>query len=318
ILRPRIVIPAQLDLADNEMAAILDHECAHIRRRDNFLALVEALLGAALWFHPLVWMARRILARAREEACDEIVVTRGDAGTYLAALAKVCRAAAAPRVAGVSCIVSNTIRERMNAIMTLPLRRSLPHRFVVAVAVALLAAVTLVHAKDGKSRYSMSSTVNATGDQYTFDITVRDNTSGAIVAHPIVKTAAGATAEATVDGVPKFDIRVTVEKEGHAEVVLKVIDRDGNVVDGLRTVITINKQPGPGITLKLENADLKDVIRSFGQISGMDVQIDPDVEGTVSVDVHDTPWDKALQRILADNHCEYETDGKTMHVRRIR
>lgn len=318
ILRPRIVIPADLDLGGDELEAILAHERAHIARRDNLLALADAMIGAALWFHPLVWIARRILARAREEACDEIVVARSDAGTYLAALAKVCRAAAAPRVAGVSCIVSNTIRERMNAIMTLPLRRSLPHRLVVTVAIALLAAVTLVHAKDGKSRYTMSSTIDATGDQYTFDITVRDNASGEIVAHPIVKTAVGATAEATVDGVPKFNFHVAVENDGHAEVLLKVLDADGKVIDGLRTVITVNKQPGSKITLNLQNADLKDVIRSFGQLSGMNVQIDPGVEGTVTVEVHDVPWDQALQRILSENKCDYETDGKTIHVRRAR
>ena len=321
IVRPCIVLPAALDLDDGELAAILTHECAHIDRRDNLLALVEALLGAALWFHPLVWMARRILARAREEACDEVVVARGqtDTDTYLAALAKVCRAAAAPRVAGVSCIVSNTIRERMNAIMNLPLRRALPHRLVVAVAVALLAAVTLVHAKEGKSRYTMSSTINVGNDNvYDFDITVRDNTTGEVVCHPHVKTKPGASAEATCEGVPKFNIQVTVENNGHAEVLLKVFDADGKVIDGLRTVITVNKQPGPKITLNLQNADLKDVIGSFGKLSGMDVQIDPGVEGTVTVDLRDVPWDQALQRILADNKCEYETDGKTIHVRRIR
>jgi hypothetical protein len=30
------------------------------------------------------------------------------------------------------------------------------------------------------------------------------------------------------------------------------------------------------------------------------------------------PWDQALQRILAENKCEYEIDGKTIHVRRMR
>ena len=105
IFRPRIVLPAALDLGDDELETILAHECAHIARHDNVLALLDAAAGAALWFHPLVWIARRILARAREEACDEIVVARVSADVYLAALAKVCRAAAAPRVAGVSCIV---------------------------------------------------------------------------------------------------------------------------------------------------------------------------------------------------------------------
>jgi len=38
IVRPRIVLPATLDLGDDELASILAHECAHVARRDNLLA----------------------------------------------------------------------------------------------------------------------------------------------------------------------------------------------------------------------------------------------------------------------------------------
>jgi beta-lactamase regulating signal transducer with metallopeptidase domain len=320
IVRPRIVIPANLVLDDDELESILAHECAHIARHDNVLALVDAAAGAALWFHPLVWIARRILARAREEACDEVVVARGGPEVYLAALAKVCRAAAAPRVAGVSCIVSNTIRERMNAIMTLSLRRPLSHRLVVAAAVALLAAVTLVQAAQEKtSRYTMLVSIEIVRDgQYLFDITVRDNVTNEVVAHPRVQTGAGVPAEITIDGSPKYVIRALGEKDGHAEVVMKVFDENGNAIDGLKTVSTVNKQAAQPITLSLKDADLKDVIRVFGQLTGLETKVEPDVDGRVSVQFDDVPWDKALQRILFDNHCEYEIEGKTLHVRRIR
>jgi beta-lactamase regulating signal transducer with metallopeptidase domain len=315
ILRPRIVIPADLDLGRDELEAILAHERAHIARRDNLLALLDAALGCALWFHPLVWIARRILARAREEACDEIVVARSGADTYLAALAKVCRAAAAPRVAGISCIVSNTLRERMEAIMTLSLRRALPHRIVVAAAVALLAAVTLVHAKDGTSRYTMQVSIDIDRGQYTFDIAVRDTTTNEIVAHPRVTTPAGVPAEITAGN---YKIRAVAEKDGHAEVVMKVLDENGNAVDGLKTVYTVNKQAAQAITLHLQDADLKDVVRVFGQLTNLETKVDPGIDGRVSVHFEDVPWDQALQRILFENKCEYEIDGKTIHVRRIR
>ena len=317
IVRPRIVIPADLDLGDDELDAILAHECAHVARRDNLLALVEAAIGAALWFHPLVWIARRILARAREEACDEIVVARTGADVYLGALAKVCRAAAAPRVAGVSCIVSNNLRERMEAIMKFSLRRALPHRIVVAAAVALLAAVTLVHAKEGASRYTMQVSINVDHEQYVFDVTVRDS-SGAIVAHPKLTATAGATAEATIEGTPKYVFRAHPEKDGHAEVTMKVLDENGNAIDGLKTVYTVNKQAAQGITLNLKDADLKDVIQTFGKLTNLATRIEPDVDGRVTVHFENVPWDQALQRILFDNKCEYEIDGKTLHVRRMK
>jgi bla regulator protein blaR1 len=143
LLRPIIVIPANTQLADAELETILTHECAHIARRDNLLSVVESIAGSALWFHPLVWIARRVLDAAREEACDAVVLASGDAATYVTALGKVCGAAIAPRAAGISCIVSNTIQERMNAIMQFGTRRLLSHRAVTTAVIAILAVATI-------------------------------------------------------------------------------------------------------------------------------------------------------------------------------
>ncbi|MEA2326618.1 MAG: hypothetical protein QOE68_1577, partial [Thermoanaerobaculia bacterium] len=61
LLRPIIVIPTDTQLAGAELETILTHECAHIARRDNLLSVIESIAGSALWFHPLVWIARRVL-----------------------------------------------------------------------------------------------------------------------------------------------------------------------------------------------------------------------------------------------------------------
>jgi len=142
-LREVIVIPAGAQLRDTELEAILTHECAHIARHDNLLGILESIAGCVLWFHPLVWIARRVLDATREEACDAAVITSGAAGVYVTALGKVCGAAVAPHTAGISCIVSNTIRERMEAIMSFGTRRLLPHRAVTATVMFLLVAATI-------------------------------------------------------------------------------------------------------------------------------------------------------------------------------
>lgn len=319
IFRPRIVLPATLDLGDDELAAILAHECAHVARRDNLLALIDAAFGAALWFHPLVWLARRILARAREEACDEIVVARGGTEVYVNALAQVCRAAASPRVAGVSCIVSNTIRERMNAIMTLSIRRPLPHRLVVAAAVALLAAASLLHAAEKTNHYKMELGVSKSGDtMYVLDITVREIANDAVVAHQIVNTSPGADGEAN-DG--KFKVHTHAGTDGRGTVRLEVWE-GGKLTDSVLATYTIKEQKSSTssnkISLDLKDADLRDVIRTFGQLTSLEPKIDAGVEGKVDVEFHDVPWDQALQHILLANGCDYQIEGGTLHVRRTR
>src|SRR5262245_36109141 len=50
---------------------MLAHELAHIVGRDPFWQLLADLLAAVLWWHPLVWTARRCFRDARELSADE-------------------------------------------------------------------------------------------------------------------------------------------------------------------------------------------------------------------------------------------------------
>ncbi len=95
IIRPIIILPdGGCDgLDQGELESLLRHECAHIARADNAIALAESAIRAAFWFHPLVWIAQRSIASAREQACDETAAGTPDAiETYISALSKICRA----------------------------------------------------------------------------------------------------------------------------------------------------------------------------------------------------------------------------------
>jgi beta-lactamase regulating signal transducer with metallopeptidase domain len=59
------------------LRSTLYHESAHISRRDPLVRVVACLVRAALWFHPLVWLAHRQLVAAQEEACDESTLAAG-------------------------------------------------------------------------------------------------------------------------------------------------------------------------------------------------------------------------------------------------
>ncbi len=75
--KPAVVIPtwAFEDLSADELNAVLLHELAHLRRYDDWTNLAQRIVRALLFFHPAVWWIGSGLAREREMACDDFVLT---------------------------------------------------------------------------------------------------------------------------------------------------------------------------------------------------------------------------------------------------
>ena len=75
-LKPAVVLPiwAMQDLSTEELNAILIHELAHLRRRDDWTNLAQQIVKALLFFHPAVWWIEGKLALEREMACDDAVL----------------------------------------------------------------------------------------------------------------------------------------------------------------------------------------------------------------------------------------------------
>ena len=76
--RPAVVFPASaVNWSVRRRQAVLMHEIIHVRRRDTLRQLLIRAALAIYWFHPFAWLASRLAASAREEACDEEVLARG-------------------------------------------------------------------------------------------------------------------------------------------------------------------------------------------------------------------------------------------------
>ncbi len=90
LFRPVIRVPRGVreQLTRRELDAVLIHERAHARRRDNLIRLLYELSVCAFWFDPLVWITGSRLALYRELSCDEAVARRDRGDDLLSALAK--------------------------------------------------------------------------------------------------------------------------------------------------------------------------------------------------------------------------------------
>jgi murein DD-endopeptidase MepM/ murein hydrolase activator NlpD len=75
LFSPWVLLPAKSrDWSMEQRQAILRHEAAHIRRRDNLTNLLAQIIVALYWFNPLVWLAWGQLRINREKACDDWVL----------------------------------------------------------------------------------------------------------------------------------------------------------------------------------------------------------------------------------------------------
>src|SRR6185436_7670355 len=59
---------------------------------------------------------------------------------------------------------------------------------------------------------------------------------------------------------------------------------------------------------------LRAVLRTFAEISGLNIVIDPTIQGTVDVALRDVPWDQALDIILRANKLGYQLDGTIVRI----
>ncbi|MBI2823912.1 MAG: hypothetical protein HYX69_04370 [Planctomycetia bacterium] len=76
LARPTILLPACVvrDKSAADLEPLLAHELIHVRRGDLWLSLLQVIAQAVWWFHPLVWLAGRMIAREAERCCDEEVI----------------------------------------------------------------------------------------------------------------------------------------------------------------------------------------------------------------------------------------------------
>nr|WP_254459830.1 M56 family metallopeptidase [Xanthomonas sacchari] len=74
--RPVLLLPARrmASLRADDLDMALTHELVHLQRRDLWWGLLPALAQHLFFFHPLVHLAGREYALAREAACDAAVV----------------------------------------------------------------------------------------------------------------------------------------------------------------------------------------------------------------------------------------------------
>ena len=74
------------------------------------------------------------------------------------------------------------------------------------------------------------------------------------------------------------------------------------------------KYTGEPISVNLKDVDLKDFFRLIHEISGLNVVLDPDVHGNLTIVLDDVPWDQALDIVLKNNQLSRQLDGNVLRI----
>jgi beta-lactamase regulating signal transducer with metallopeptidase domain len=335
IIRPVVVLPdGGCDaLDDSELELLLRHECAHVARRDNLLGILESALVAVFWFHPLVWIAQRAIATAREEACDETAAaSSGGVDTYVSALSKICGAVLAARLAGVSCMASTHLKERLNHIMGYEVlrKRALSHRFVLALAAILVLGVTVVSGVDASSqsnddRYKLAFKAMPGDVQGTIEFSGRvfESATGVPLARPNAIFKRGERARVTTSSGDR-DIVIDLSDAGNKVTAVMKISQGGATLqestyttdleaDGPRNA-SGRRYTGAKLSVDLKDADVKNVLDMFAKATGTDIRYPAGIQGRVTLHVKDMPWDEAFDIVLRENRLTYRFEGDSIVV----
>jgi ankyrin repeat protein/beta-lactamase regulating signal transducer with metallopeptidase domain len=89
VLRPMLLLPFSVvsGLTPEQVEVLVMHEFAHIRRQDHIFNLLQRVVEAFLFFHPLIWYLSWRIRQERELCCDDLVLAAGrSADTYARSL----------------------------------------------------------------------------------------------------------------------------------------------------------------------------------------------------------------------------------------
>lgn len=75
-----------------------------------------------------------------------------------------------------------------------------------------------------------------------------------------------------------------------------------------------SRYTGEPISVNLKDVDLKDFFRLIHEISGLNVVLDPNVKGSLTIVLDEVPWDQALDLVLQNNGLDKQLNGNVLRV----
>jgi hypothetical protein len=172
----------------------------------------------------------------------------------------------------------------------------------------------------GIPRYVLSYSMTGYGSRMEFIGKILDLQTGQVIASPAFSFA-DKLRTAGSSGDLKWSLDMTAQPHGTGTAVLTVLYKDKEIQRSNYSLVTKATAPphdprfdGEPISLAFTNAKLRDVLATFTKLAKVQFLIDPDVAGTVNMNIQNVPWDEALDRIITTAGYRWNLEGKKLHV----
>lgn len=149
IIRPTIYIPYSLKGSD--LIYVINHEKAHIARKDHVWKPLGFVILSVYWFNPFVWASYILLCRDIEAACDEKVIKDMDDASRRAYSTALLECSVKRRIIS-ACPVAfgeNGVKTRIKDVMNY----KKPAFWVVIISIVACIAVALCFLTNPKDKY---------------------------------------------------------------------------------------------------------------------------------------------------------------------
>ena len=130
-----------------------------------------------------------------------------------------------------------------------------------------------------------------------------------------------ADSDARADGQEPFtprptpaEVRPAVDPGQRAGQAAGTVASAGTPASLLNSASANNKYTGEPISVNLKDVDLKDFFRLIHEISGLNIVLDPNVKGTITIVLDDVPWDQALDIVLKNSQLDRELQGNVLRI----
>ena len=83
VFRPAILLPEDM-VSETALAPVIEHELAHLARRDNLVEVAIRIISALFWWNLPLHALRPLVAREREKLCDAYAAEKAGGGIVMA------------------------------------------------------------------------------------------------------------------------------------------------------------------------------------------------------------------------------------------